>query len=129
MTTSTQTDTLATLPALGAELEGGTFAGLTTRKDGTHCAVILLPEKAEDLTWKKAVAWATKQGGELPTRLVAALLFANVKDKLTPAWHWTSDEFDASYAWDCGFNHGSQHGYRKSYEGGSVAVRLIPLTA
>lgn len=121
--------TLATLPALGADLDGGTFAGLTTRKDGTHCAVILLPEKATDLTWKKATTWATEQGGELPTRPVAALLFANVKPSLTPAWHWTSDEYDASYAWCCGFGDGTQYYSRKSYEGSAVAVRLIPLTA
>ncbi len=127
MSTAIQTLSFATLPTLGADLEGGTFAGITTRKDGTHCAVILLPEKARDLTWKKAVAWATKQGGELPTRPVAALLFANVKDKLTPAWHWTSDEYDASYAWSCGFNSGQGFNL-KSYEGGAVAVRLIPLT-
>lgn len=107
--------TLASLPALGAALEGGTFAGLTTRKDGTHCAVVLLPEQGTDLTWKKAMNWAKKIDAELPTRPVAALLFANVKDKLQPRWHWTSEEDDASYAW--------------RHEGSAVAVRLIPLTA
>lgn len=133
MMTSTTADpitlTLATLPALGADFDGGTFAGLTTRKDGTHHAVVLLPEKATDLTWKKATAWAKEQGGELPTRPVAALLFANVKPKLSPSWHWTSDEYDASCAWECDFDYGSQYGNRKSYEGSAVAVRLIPLTA
>jgi len=34
---------LAALPPLGADLGGGKFAGLTTRKDGTHAAVVLLP--------------------------------------------------------------------------------------
>lgn len=121
--------TLATLPALGADLDGGTFAGLTTRKDGTHCAVILLPEKATDLTWKKATAWAKEQGGELPTRPVAALLFANVKPKLSPSWHWTSDEDDASYAWSCDFIYGYQGYHLRSSEGSAVAVRMIPLTA
>lgn len=131
MTTKTQTKsiTLATLPALGADLEGGTFAGLTTQKDGAHCAVVLLPEKGADLTWKKALAWAAKQGGELPSRPVAALLFASVKDKLDPRWHWTSEEDDASSAWGCDFYGGLQNDFHKSYEGSAVAVRLIPLTA
>jgi hypothetical protein len=120
---------LASLPAIGSELEGGTFAGLTTKPDGTHCAVVLLPGAATDQTRTKAKAWAKKQGGELPSRPVAALLFANVKSALQPAWHWTSDEFDASYAWDCYFSHGTQLLNRKSYEGGAVAVRQIPLTA
>jgi len=74
-------------------------------------------------------AWSKKQGGELPSRPVAALLFANVKSALRPRWHWTSDEEDASYAWGCYFGNGHQYDDPKSYEGGAVAVRLIPLAA
>ncbi len=119
---------LSTLPALGASLHGGIFAGLTTRKDGTHCAVVLLPDQGTDLTWKKAINWAQKLDAELPSRPVAALLFANVKDQLRPKWHWTSEGYDASYAWYCVFGYGHQYVSRKSYEGAAVAVRLIPLT-
>jgi len=125
MTLSTS---LSTLPALGAALHGGIFAGLTTRKDGTHCAVVLLPDQGTDLTWKKACNWAQKLEAELPSRPVAALLFANVKDQLRPKWHWTSEGYDASYAWSCHFGFGHQFSYHKSYEGAAVAVRLIPLT-
>ena len=117
------------LPAIGSALEGGIFAGLTTRKDGTHCAVVLLSDKGTDLTWKKAMNWAAKLDAELPTRPVADLLFANVKDQLEPRWHWTSETDGASYAWHCHFGHGTQYGTHKSYEGCAVAVRLIPLTA
>ena len=117
------------LPDLGQPLDGGTFAGLTSKPDGTHCAVVLLPGAGTGLTWTKAKAWAKKQGGELPSRLVAALLFANVKSALRPRWHWTSDEEDASYAWGCYFGNGHQYDDPKSYEGGAVAVRLIPLAA
>ena len=126
---TTKTTSITTLPALGADLDGGTFAGLTTRPDGTHCAVVLLPSLGEDLTWAKAKAWAKKQGGELPSRPVAALLFANVKPSLSPRWHWTTDEYDGSCAWHCYFHYGDQSYYHKSYEGSAVAVRLIPLTA
>ncbi len=127
--TTTPSITLASLPAMGADLDGGIFAGLTTQKDGTHCAVVLLPEQGEKLTWKKAMNWAKKLGAELPSRPVAALLFANVKTQLRPVWHWTGEEDDASYAWSCGFDDGYQGNDRKSYEGSAVAVRLIPLTA
>lgn len=123
------TISVANLPAIGSDLEGGTFAGLTTTPAGAHVAVILLPDAGTDLTWTKAKAWAKKQGGELPSRPVAALLFANVKSALPPRWHWTSEEEDASYAWLCDFTLGDQGSYRKSYEGGAVAVRLIPLAA
>jgi len=115
------------LPALGADLEGGTFEGLTTRKDGTHCAVILLQYQVEGLTWTEAKAVAKNLGGELPSRPVAAMLFANVKDKLKPRWHWTGDEHNASFAWLCGFGFGGQNFYHKSFEGSAVAVLLIPL--
>ena len=119
---------LSTLPALGAALHGGTFAGLTTKQDGTHHAVILLPDQGTDLTWKKACNWAQKLEAELPSRPVAALLFANVKDQLRPKWHWTSESYDASYAGFCYFTDGFQGDSHESYEGAAVAVRLIPLT-
>ena len=129
MTTTTQTIPFASLPPVGAELDGGTFAGITTKPDGAHYAVLLLPEQGENLTWQQALAWADEQGGELPTRPVASMLFANVKDKLKPEWHWTSEAYNASYAWNCHFSYGSIGITRKSHEGCAVAVRLIPLTA
>jgi len=120
---------IAALPPLGADLDGGKFAGLTTRKDGTHAAVVLLPAKGEKLKWKAAIAWAKEQSGELPSRPVASLLFANVKDQLDDGWHWTCEEDDASYAWYCYFGSGRISSTLKSFEGSAVAVRLIPLTA
>ncbi len=122
--------TIANLPALGEQLENGAFAGITTKPDGTHHAVVLLPDQGTELTWKKAMNWAKKLEAELPSRPVAALLFANVKAKLQPRWHWTSEEDDASYAWYCHFDGGTQSSLTlKSYVGSAVAVRLIPLTA
>lgn len=124
---STTNITIATLPPICAALANGIFAGLTTMADGTHHAVVLLPGKGEDLTWQQAGEWAKEQGGVLPTRPVAALLFANAKAQLQPEWHWTADEHSASFAWVCNFNCGSQHYDPKSYEGSAVAVRrLIP---
>lgn len=115
------------LPAIGQPLDGGTFAGLTTKPDGAHCAVVLLPDNGTDLTWAKAKAWAKEQGGELPSRPVAALLFANVKASLQPRWHWTSEEYDASFAWLCYFGNGGQIFSLKSFEGSAVAVRYIKI--
>ena len=126
---ATTTLTFAVLPPLGQSLEGGTFAGITTLADGKHVAVVLLPIKAEDINWKDAMDLAASQGGELPSRAVAALLYANLKPQLTPRWHWTCESYDASSAWLCYFLYGTQHGTHKSYEGCAVAVRLIPLTA
>ena len=126
-TNPASTISLANLPAIGGDLEGGTFAGLTTTPAGAHVAVVLLPGAGTDLTWTKAKAWAKKQGGELPSRPVAALLFANVKTLLRPRWHWLQETEGASFAWYCYFRNGVQDGFHKSYEGSAVAVRCIPL--
>ena len=113
------------LPTLGAPLEGGTFAGITTKPDGTHVAVVLLPERGEDMNYDQAVAWAEEQGAQLPTRHVAALLFSNVQPLLQSRWHWCLETDGASYAWRCGFSSGNQSNDRKSFDGSAVAVRLI----
>lgn len=131
MTTTVQTTVISfsEIPAIGTEIHAGTFAGITSTKDDLHHAVVLLHETAKKLTWKKAMNWAKKQDAELPSRAVAALLFANLKDKRPNGWHWTSEEDDASSAWLCNFHRGYQLSYHKSCECGVVAVRLIRLTA
>ena len=116
------------LPAVGAPLDSGIFAGVITHA-GKHAAVILLPEKGNNLTWAKAETWAKEQGGELPTRPVANMLFTNVKPALAPGWHWTADEDDASYAWYCYFRYGYQNTFHKDNELAAVAVRYVEITA
>lgn len=127
--TTGSTVNFSQLQALAAPLDSGTFAGITTQPDGTHCAVVLLPERGEDLDHPAAVAWAQERGGQLPTRPIAALLFANCKPLLQPRWHWCQETEGDSYAWYCYFDHGYQLSYRKGFEGSAVAVRLIPISA
>lgn len=123
--------TLAALPAIGAALAGGLFAGLTTQADGSYAAVVLLPDRGSDLSWQQATDWAAERAGVLPTRPIAALLYAQVKAHLPKRWHWTSEthQDDASYAWVCGFGYGDQHDNHKSFQACAVSVRLIPVTA
>lgn len=122
---------LKDLPTLGAPLDSGIFVGVITQPDGTHSAVTLLPDRAEDLTWQAAKDWAAGLNAQLPTRPMVALIFANTQDRPQERWHWTSEEVKdyASYAWDCYFGNGSQNYGRKSYAGSAVAVRLIHVTA
>jgi len=117
------------LPKLREPLENGIFAGITTKPEGTHWAVVLLPDRGVDLTWKKAVTFAKKLDAELPTPLIAPMLATNVRTQLPLGWHWTSDENGTAYAWLCNFDTGYILTRAKSYEGSAVAVRLIPLTA
>lgn len=119
--------TLNSLPPLGEPLAGGAFAGIVTQPDGTHVAVVLLPDLGEGLSHSAAVAWARELGGQLPTRPIAALLFANCKPHLQPGWHWCLETEGASYAWYCYFLNGGQYDGHESFKGAAVAVRLIPV--
>lgn len=125
-----KTITFSALPALGVDLDEGTFAGCVTLPGGRLVAVVLLPGPgcAERVRWQQAMDWAASRMGELPTRPVAALLFANVTEKLDPYWHWTSEQWDATIAWGCDFGDGLQGTSHKSYEGRAVAVRYIDIT-
>jgi hypothetical protein len=119
-----------TLPKLGDIIEGGIYAGVTTNKEGQLYMLVLLNAKAPgDLEWKPAMAWAASVEGDLPTRVEAALLFANVRSQLAKEWHWTNEEHesDASYAWLCSFGNGNQDDSHKGAEGAAVAVRRLPL--
>ena len=118
------------LPAIGAALGGGIFVGAITKSDGTHVAVALLPDQAKDMTWQAALEWAKEQDAQLPTRPMAAMIFANTQDRPQYGWHWTCEEVKdyASYAWVCTFDDGDQYDDHKSYEGAAVAVRLIHIT-
>ena len=114
------------LPDLYSQLDGGTFAGVTTQPDGTHVAVLLLQKQASNINWADAKAWATSAGGTLPTSPISALLVANVKGLLPPEYRWMSDKCGTFTAWCCDFN-GEQFGCDMSSRCSAVAVRLIPI--
>ena len=128
MSTTTTPKSIAffALPAIGADLDGGEFAGITTKPDGTHWAVTKLPGYGEALDHDKALADAKERGGELPTKAVAALVVANLKVKR--GWYWTCETYDASYAWGF-YSYGYTNTSYRSAEGGALAVRLIQITA
>ncbi len=112
----------ADLPPIKTEWMGGIFAGIHTKKDGTHCAVIKLSKKLKQ-TWKQAMA---VEEGEMPSKAVAALVVANLE--IEAGWYWTGEEYDASGAWL--FNSdGVTYVHDNVAAGGALAVRLIPITA
>lgn len=130
--TAIATLTFAALPAIGQPLDAGTFVGLTTTADGKHCAVVLLDDKPiKRLNWDDAKAWADGLGGTLPSRPVAALLFANARSSFEPYWHWSCEEHehDGSDAWGQNFYYGRSGYDGKSYEARARAVRLIHISA
>jgi hypothetical protein len=89
----------------------------------------LLPGEAKAVTWKKATAWAAKQGGELPTRKEQALIFANAAEALEETWYWSSEQraSDERYAWAQYFNDGTQDYHDKGSKLRARAVRKVPV--
>ena len=132
ITDSKKTSTFALFAALaiGAQLEGGLFAGVITLPSGAHVAVTLLAAKPDGpLTWAKAKEWAESAGGELPSRPAAAMLFANLKSEFEEDWHWTCEtaSWNESFAWFQLFFTGGQSSGRKGSSYAARAVRLIHL--
>jgi hypothetical protein len=126
MNTATST---TTLPALGAALAEGKFAGITTGKDGVPYVLVLLDLKpAGRLTWRAALDFAAEHGAEVPNRVESAMLFANLKDEFEEAWYWTGEQSSAYYAWFQSFGGGSQGGDGKSYERPVRLVRRLPIS-
>ncbi len=141
MTTATETKTLkfslVAALALGASLDGGDYAGITTLSDGRPVAIVHLGlTLASDHAG--CVKYAEEHDAEIASRAVFHTLRATIKDKLPKeGWCWTADTLDqdtgkkadASYAWLCYFRNGLTSTSHKSYERQAVVVRLIPLEA
>lgn len=108
---------------------GEHYAGAALDADGQHLhhLVLLAARPDGDVKWQQAMDWVASVNGALPTLQEQALLFANCKPYLDPAWHWSCEAYqkDASYAWFCYFGSGSQGNDLKNYVGSAVAVRRI----
>ena len=112
------------------ELETGEhYAGAVLDADGNHMHdLVLMPQRhGKRLTCKDALDWAEEIGGALPTRQEQSLIFANCKPHLEGAYHWSCEECaeNASYAWSCSFDDGSQYCFHKVNELAAVAIRRL----
>lgn len=115
------------LPKIGAQWEGGIYAGLTIH-DNQPMALVLLPGD-ESLNWKDAQAWAEKQGGTLPSRIDQLVLWKNVKDQFKGDWYWSGEQYApyGGYAWYQIFYNGYQHGGHKGIGYRARAVRRLTI--
>ena len=77
----------------------GTYMGLTLH-DNAPMKLILLPGDVEK-TWSDAQAWAAEQGGVLPSRFDALVLFQHHRERFQKAAYWTDAPLvdDEGYAW------------------------------
>jgi hypothetical protein len=110
--------------------EGELYIGAIGDAAGNLHHVILLPGDNDDAPWQDAMDWAKSIGGDLPTRIEQAMLWANHRDQFQEDWYWSNEtyEHDSASAWFQYFNYGYQGSYRKD---GSYcrarAVRRLPI--
>ena len=121
----------ATVPVAFAFPEinkGETYAGLLLADGKPAHHLVLLPGETT-ANWKDAIAWAKKQGGELPTRKEQALLFANAAEAFEQRWYWSSEVHTgyADYAWIQYFGTGYQGNDLKDHDYRARAVRRVAL--
>lgn len=125
-----------TIPAIGERWPGidGVYAGVSRGEDGQPDGYIILLNARPNnkLNHADATAWAEGlgDGARLPTRSEAALLYANLQDRIdSDDSYWTSTLGSYGYAWFQDFYDGDQDPYYTDYEGRAVAVRRIPVDA
>ena len=110
--------------------QGETYAGIVLGQNGEkdYHLVVTGPEVL-DITWKKAVAWAKKQGGELPNRRELRLLWVNAAEEFVKDWYWSGEQRAAYsvYAWCQSFLNGGQSILNTSNRLRARAVRRIPI--
>ena len=110
--------------------DGETYIGAIGDKNGEVYHVILLPSDKDCTTWKKAMNWAKKAGGDLPNRIEQSMLWANHRDLFKKDWYWSNETHHiySTSAWYQGFLTGNQTSTRK--DGGNCrarAVRRLPI--
>ena len=92
--------------------------------------VILLPGDKDCTTWKKAMDWAKKAGGDLPNRIEQSMLWANHRDLFKKDWYWSNETHhnNDAYAWFQGFGYGYQNCLLKANSYCRArAVRRLPI--
>lgn len=109
---------------------GERYAGIITGESANPSYhLVLLPNQVENADWEEAKAWATGQGGDLPTRREQALLYANLKEEFEERAYWSCEahESDFGWAWYQYFYDGYQDSLDRSSELRARAVRRIPI--
>lgn len=106
--------------------EGERFLSAVIRADGRKEITILLPGSYQG-TWQASMDWAKSLGGDLPSRVEQALLYADMKDEFEETCYWSNQTYESAdaYAWCQGFNGGCQDYGHKDGNYRARAVRRL----
>lgn len=115
--------------ALPTIAKGEIYVGGTIDASGCITHTILLPGEKADVTWKDALAWAKKEGGDLPTRIEQAMLWAYHRALFKQRYYWSNEQHAevSSYAWSQSFYYGSQDYWRQDGKYMARAVRRVTI--
>ncbi len=103
------------------------YVGAIGDKNGDFHHVILLPGDSDAAPWKDQLEWAKSIGGDLPTRVEQALLFANCRDAFERDWYWSNEPSGDRWAWCQYFGYGDQDTSRQDGQLRARAVRRLPI--
>ena len=125
---NTATDTPALTPYFPAPAlnPGETYAGAVIENGRPHHVILLDGDKA-GLNHTKALVWAIAQGGDLPSRMEALLLFQTQRQAFKRDWYWTNAPLEPGYAWCQHFISGLQYWPNVYDELRARAVRRLPI--
>jgi len=89
--------------------EGERYIGAIVSAEGIVTQIILLPGTTK-ADWPAAKNWAASLGGDLPTRVEQALLFATAQEEFEPTYYWSNEQHASysDYAWYQNFDNGYQ---------------------
>ena len=109
--------------------DGEIYVGCIGDALGNMHHVILLPGDSDEATWKAQMEWAKSIGGDLPTRIEQAMLWANHRDRFKKYWYRSNEQHhtESGWAWSQHFSHGYQTITRKDIELRARAVRRVPI--
>lgn len=109
--------------------EGETYIGCIGDALGNLHHVILLPGDNPPATWEAQIEWAKSIGGDLPTRIEQAMLWANHREQFKKDWYWSKDIYhtESGWAWYQDFGLGDQDSLSLRNELRARAVRRVPI--
>lgn len=120
MTTHTTEAAVIALPHLN---EGELNAGLMFENGKPHHWLILLPGDNDDASQDEQLAFAEKQGGDLPTPSEQSLLRANLPNEFKRDLYWSNKKEGRGSAWYTHFINGYQYWDNENYKFRGRAVR------
>ena len=107
--------------------EGEIYVGAIGDAAGNLYHVILLPGDNNDATHEAQLEWAKSIGGDLPTRIEQAMLWASHRDQFQKDFYWSNEirHAESGWAWTQNFTNGHQYVTHKSHEFRARAVRRV----